>query len=66
MGVFSIDIVMPWGVDEFAQSVKWKKKNPKNESWGIPISKRWVKKKKLSKEIEKEWSQMEEQNQELC
>lgn len=36
------------------------------KSWGIPISKRQVKAKKLSKRTEKERSEREEKNQERC
>lgn len=39
---------------------------PRMKSWGILISKRQVKAKKLSKETEKERSEREEQNQERC
>lgn len=36
------------------------------KSWGIPVSKRQVKAKKLSKKSEKERSEKEDQNQKRC
>lgn len=36
------------------------------KSWGIPVSKRQVKAKKLSKRSEKERSEKEDQNQKRC
>ena len=62
LGVSSIYIVMiAMGVDKIARVLNEKRKILRIRSWGIPISRRQIKEKKLSKEIEKERSEMGEQ-----